>query len=399
MTTNPREIREALESEKFALYRIDYHYQGLVEEADDWQTRVREIKWHMFPLPRRRSDGGVGWPNRVTSWYWTPEARLVMDAEEATFIAAWIFDEEDVTDRPFSWVPEYYRRRQLLKRTGNPAEYTFKIILNAIFGQCAQRVGWNKETRQPPGTHQLEWAGFITSFCRAAMYGMVTRVGEENVVSIDTDGLFTFTPIPMEENEVGDELGQWKCEHYTDMVVWQTGMYGLKSEFCGEKNCPDYQDRCSVPGHLWAKAKTRGIPRGSYSPEDMIKALENGETEISVMQNKFIGYGMALLGNFKSLNTWVKEPAVFKLGGASALVHRERDCKKVCSGDVHRLQNNTFFWDSLRPESYPHYLPWADDNSPEMTEAKNFGDDMTLFDAWNPDSEEVWSDVELAMVG
>jgi hypothetical protein len=24
---------------------------------------------------------------------------------------------------------------------------------------------------------------------------------------------------------------------------------------------------------------------------------------------------------------------------------------------------------------------------------------MTLFDAWNPDSEEVWSDVELAVVG
>lgn len=399
LTTNPREIREAVTGNKFGMFKIAYHYRAEVESAPDWEERVNRIAYGMFPLPRRNSHGGVGWPHRVTSWFWTPEARLVIDSEHAEFIAAWVFDEDDVTDRPFAWVPEYFRRRLLLKRLGNPAEYTFKIILNAGFGQCAQRVGWDQVNRKPPKSHQLEWAGYITSHCRAAMYEMVLLAGEENVISIDTDGLYTLEPIPVPDGVLGDELGQWKCEIYEDMVIWQSGMYGLKTKDCQVKSCWNHKGLASECGHEWSKAKTRGIPKGAYSPEDLIKAVENGRTEIDVMQNKFIGYGMALNGSFARLNTWVQEPFTFKLGGVSSLVHRERTCSHSCTGTIHKLQNNTFFFPTLDPESHPHFLPW-EENHPDMIKAKDLGDDLTFFDAWNPDSEEDWSmpDESLDMV-
>jgi hypothetical protein len=371
LVTNPDEIRREVAAGRFGLYRIKYHATADVDREPE---KVRGLAFRMFPLPRRNKFGGVGWPNRVTSWFWTPEAKLVINDDDAEYIGAWVFYEDDPADRPFNYIPEYFRRRQMLKRLGNPAEYTFKIILNAGFGQCAQRVGWDQKKNLPPRTHQLEWAGYITSFCRAAMYEMVQRVGEENVISIDTDGLYTFAPIPMHDWEVGDELGQWKCEKFDDMVVWQTGMYGLKRD--GE----------------WVKAKTRGIPKGKYKPESLIEAFAAGQTEITVSSVKFIGYGMALNGMYSKNNTWCDVPQTFKLGGSGALMHRIKNCSVLCSGDTHILQNVPWYFPADSADSEPHYLPW-EDNAPDITAIKTFdgiGEDITWLESWNPDADEEW---------
>src|SRR5271170_2808240 len=339
------------ESGKFAVYYIRYH-------SNPDATRI-------YPLPKRNRNGDVCWPYKVTGWYWAPEAELVANDPDAEFIEALIFDEDDENDRPFACLTEYYRRRRLLKRTGNAAEYTFKLIINSVYGQLAQRVGWDKKTNSAPRSHQLEWAGYITSHCRAAVWKLAVACGEGKCISIDTDGVTALVPIPVPTDEIGDELGQWGIDEYDDGVFWQSGMYGLKR------------------GDTWVKAKTRGIPRGQYEPTDMITALERGQLTIKMTRTKFVGYGLAM--NQKHLlNKWTTENYEYLLGGNGKVAHNALLCDKICTNDVHRLINlNMLHW--ADDKSQPHYLPWlvADE---EMKLNKNLFQDLTLFDM-NDDDE------------
>lgn len=361
-----RTIKQSIREGKFGVYRIAYWYRP-VRWLDKWTPdtgKAKNINLKVYPLPKRTKDGGIEFPPKVTGWYWTPEARLVVDDEYAEFIGAWIFDEEDERDRPFDWVPEYYRRRQLLKRTGQASEKTLKLILNAIFGQCARRQGWDKKKHTAPRSHQLEWAGYITSHCRAAMCEMAKATGEENVISIDTDGLLSLRPIPVDAK--GDGLGEWKTDTYDEAIVWQSGMYALRK------------------GDIWDKAKTRGIGRATYSPDDLVKAVKEGTRVLKLKQNKFLGYGLALNGQYERNNTWVEEPYEFVMGGSGTRYHDNNRCDRLCDGDIHTIQLKSFLFlrSDIDPESEPHFLPWLD-NSAEMLERMQRIDDLMLFDTWD----------------
>jgi len=370
--TAPSEIRESLRAGQFALYRIAYH-DRTVKWVDDWTPvtteATRRMPYKIYPLPKRSKNGGIEFAPRVTGWYWTPEAQLVMDDKAAEIRGAWVFDEDDCNDRPFAWIAEYYRRRQMLKRNGSAAEKTFKLIINAVFGQCARRQGWDKKNGLPPRSHQLEWAGYITSHCRAALYKVAIATGEENVISIDTDGLLSLNPIPIEHD--GDGLGEWKTDIYDEAIVWQSGMYALRKD------------------GKWDKAKTRGIARAAYSPDDLIDAVCKGTTVLKLKQNKFLGYGLALNGQFDKNNTWIEDDFDFHLGGNGSRYHDVKHCQRDCWGDIHRVKLKTFLFLRMdeEAESSPHYLPW-EDNTEDMLRRVELFDDLTLFDSWNP---EEWS--------
>jgi hypothetical protein len=163
-------------------------------------------------------------------------------------------------------------------------------------------------------------------------------------------------------------LGQWKTEVYEDGVFWQSGVYGLYRD--GE----------------WIKAKTRGIPKGKYKPEDLVRLVAEGAREFVVNQPRFIGYGAAFQGQYEKLNVWVTEPQTYTFGGDGATTHRQRECHKTCDGSgIHRLKNN-FPIMSIQEyadgkgthESAPHFLPW-EDNSQEMTEHMGTEDDYTYY--------------------
>lgn len=345
---------------KFAVYHIRYDAKP---------------NGHMvYPLPYRDKNGGISWPHRVESWYWAPEAELVKDDKDAEFIEAWIFDEYNDKDRPFNFVCDYYDRRQLLRRLGNPAEYTFKIIINAIYGQLAQRVGWDRRNKLPPKTHQLEWAGYITSGCRAMVYKQAKLCGK-HLISIDTDGIYSLRPIRNVQNS--DVMGQWKLEEYDDGIFWQSGIYGLKRD--GE----------------WEKAKTRGIPKGTYSVENLFACLNSMEP-LKLAKKVFISYGLAINQKNHKLNSWVMEPHEFKFGGNGKRYHPnpksklgESYCSRICGKRMHKLTYNILSYgmkyDPI-PKSYPHRLPWIDGLSPE----KNVMIDYTLFDVNHLDFDDDW---------
>jgi len=339
---------------KFGVYHIEY-------ESHPEPFRI-------YPLPYREKNGGVVWPYRVTGWYWAPEAKLVAEDSDARFLEGWVFDEEDETDRPFGWLTEYYRRRKMLKRQGNPAEYTFKLIINSVYGQLAQRKGYDRKKNTAPDSHQLEWAGFITSMCRAMVYRLALAVGEDNVISIDTDGVYATKPFPLPASVIGSELGQWEVDEYEDGIFWQSGMYTLKDD------------------GVWVKAKSRGIPRGSMDPSALVEALREGSFVLRTVKSKFVGYALAN-GDRAKLNTWIREPAEYVLGGNGKVQHNRKMCPKICDGEVHKLMNvNMRYGPFTDPNSHPHFLPWLE-NAKEMRITKKIGDSMTLFDMLDEESE------------
>jgi hypothetical protein len=354
---------------KFAVYHIRYE--------------ARPNRHGVYPLFKRMEDGGVCWPHRVEGWYWAPEAELVKDDPDATFIEALIFDEDDVTDRPFAFLAEYFDRRKRADARGDIIAYAFKIIINAIYGQLAQRAGWDKKKRKPPKTHQLEWAGFITSGCRAAVHKAAVACGDK-LVSINTDSIQALCPLDDIVNG-GDKLGEWKIKKYSDGVMWQAGIYFLREELGYDETL----------GYGWSKAKTRGIPRGSYMPEDLITAMHNGDP-LKLTKHSFIPYTLADNGMWDRLNQWVDEECVYIFGGKGYRGHDAtlpdsrlggRYCQANCDGDIHRTRLapianrvDTEIW------SQPHYLPWID--GPD--EMHILMDDVLAWELRNVDETNDW---------
>lgn len=357
------------EAGKFAVYHIRY-------ETKPDSKRV-------YPLFKRMDDNGICWPHRVEGWYWSPEAELVKNDPNAIFVEGLIFDEDDPTDRPFAFLADYYDRRKRADARGDIIAYAFKIIINAIYGQLAQRAGWDRKKRKPPRTHQLEWAGFITSGCRAAVYKAAVAA-KDKLISINTDSIQTTCPLEGFVDS-GNALGQWKIKRYSDGIMWQAGIYFLREDLGYDP----------ALGYGWSKAKTRGIPRGSYTPEDLIKAIDNGEP-LRLTKHSFIPYTLADNGQWDRLNTWIDEPYVYEFGGKGYLRHRAarvgsklegRYCQVNCSGTIHRTSllsvtngPDTEIW------SKPHYLPWID--GPD--EIHMTMDDVLAWDLGNLDESNDW---------
>jgi DNA polymerase type B, organellar and viral len=328
------------ETGKFAVWHIRY-------DAAPNNTRA-------FPLFRRLANGCVVWPSRVEGWYWQPEAELVADDPDAKFIEGWVFDEDDETDRPFKFLAEYYAIRQEWKSEPyNAAELTLKLIINAIYGQLAQRAGWDRVHNMAPRTHQLEWAGFITSGCRAAIYRACSLLGDK-LISIDTDGIYSTTPI--DGVHTGKALGEWEVSEYDDGIFWQSGIYCLKRP----------TDKIGPSCDGWRKAKSRGIKKGSYIAEELLRCVYEGDT-LKLSKHMFITYGLAEIHGWNLHNTWIDVPHEMGMGGGKR-IHFPKACDTYCRAPVHRLLQ----WEpvyGVSPTgdmwSHPHKLPWLGDNDDE----------------------------------
>lgn len=347
----------AYEPGKFAVYYIRYR-------ARDRSPLT------VHPLFQRIGTGEVVWPPACEGWYWGPEAGMVANTDEAEFLDGWVFDEDDETDRPFTWLKEYYRKRQYLKSIGSPLEFTFKLIINAVYGQLAQRSGWDRRHRSAPRSHQLEWAGYITSACRAAVCKVARDCGDK-LISIDTDGIYSMGPV--DGLTIGSDLGEWETEEFDKGIFWQSGIYSL---------CSD---------GVWVKGKTRGIPKGYYTAQELIDALERGEP-LKLKKTNFIGYGLALNGQRDKLNTWEEVPHEIVFGGQGKRYHNTAVwCgQKGCFGGVHEfLPRPVRYTPEDATASQPHYLPWLE-NDPTVESKKQLLSDETLYDMTALDEDEEW---------
>lgn len=333
----------SFEPGKFAIYHIRYHSR---EPFDALRP---------YPLFRRLRNGSVCWPRRVEGWYWSPEAEIVADDPDATFLESWVFDEDDPSSRPFRFVEEAYRQRLVFKslpegNSSREAHMALKWALAAIYGQLARRVGWDKRRRLPPETHQLEWAGYITSHCRAAMYReAMPYYREGRLISIDTDSVTVMGEMHPHADE-GPLLGQWETETAEAGVFFQSGIYFLKKD------------------GKWGKGKSRGVEQRrktpDLNPDLLMSAIRLGQAVRLTARRRYVTVKMALAGNVLNAGKWNESDAnTLVFGGGGKRYHNSSMCWKYCNPDSEVHGFIPAFLADGNPfdvRSFPHVLPWKE---------------------------------------
>jgi hypothetical protein len=363
---NSRVDRSKISRDRFCIYHIKY-------DAYKYEGKDRSYfdKCRPRPLFRRLKDDAIFWPETVEGWYWSPEAELVKDDPAAEFIEAWEFKDDGT--RPLAFIADVYKQRELAKSLGRAIEYGFKLAMNSAYGQFAQRAGWeNQKPPGPPPFHQLEWAGYVTSMCKAMVHKVACYAYDMGgLITIDTDGIYSTVQIPdhILPNGIGDELGQWEEAKYQGMLIWQNGFYWLKKN--GE----------------WSKARSRGAPRGKVDIDaawDALAALnlQNHKSPISYKKMQYIGFRQAMKQPGLKWRSWTPVPTEVAFGGKGKMYHCPSQCK-ACkpnlpfkwSHSMHNLHPKTaalgeYTGQYQKDWSYMHNLPWldADENAVDIEE-------------------------------
>lgn len=329
----------------------------------------RKEEWLAFnstqgpqPLPYRVHSGEVRFPEWVDGWYWSPEARLVWGDDSYEFVEGWVFVETDTSDRPFAWVADMYERRLRFKAEKNPAQLSVKLGLNSLYGKMAQRIGWDEETGEPPEFHQLEWAGWITSYTRASLYPLLREAWEKGaLVSCETDSIMTTQELGVEWD--GKTLGKWDCETYDGVIYLQNGLY-FKNESGTWAQKIRGMDKAPKDADIkeGQKPLTLDLALWWMRREDCFKY------ELEVTTTRFIGIHKALHVNKPWLHrVWSTDEKHVKLGGNGKRVHIAGKCRACKEG-----RGNGFGFHDLSLSvmktavdkgrmSTKHKLPWKDE--------------------------------------
>ena len=344
----------------FALYRIDYRH-AVVDSQDLHRP---------FPLYRRDRNGSVCYPHAgVVGWYWSPEygvakAHSQLVNAQLTVLEAWIF-EPTTTRKPFDFIPEMYERRKKLKRIGNGAHVGIKLGLNSLYGKLAQQMGWQPGRKIPP-FHQLEWAGFVTSHCRAAMFKLAMQIGLENIIAFETDAIFTTTRAP--QSLLGDGLGWFEETVFSDLTYLQSGIY-VGRVHGGEET-----------------VRSRGFHPRLLDRASVLRDLASGRVSQSVSDQTFVTLGSALAVNYKRWGRWIEGPRQIALRPESLTQKRCHDFGDLCSACVvyddtpEGVSFTLGSWhDTMVPmgfrhsESFPFPVLWIDhaEGMDELEEARH----------------------------
>lgn len=353
---NASNIKSSDDIARFGLYHI------IFDDCNPSARRERHVGGYPerpYPLFHRDDRGRLTWPDRVDGWYWSPEARLVAGSSHAQFTEAYVYGDDG--RYPFQWVKDSYDRRVELQKVGNPAEKAYKWSLAAIYGAFARRVGWDRKRRVAPRSHELAWAGYITSHCRAAIFEVAQYAYKQGaLISVDTDGVMATCPFPEDivPEGFGSGLGQWKQEHFSGVLYWQNGIYWLRDE-----------DRKG-----WKEAKSRGVPKGRISLEDAESALLDASftppykpAQIKIVRTKYIGYRQCIGGKqFDRWRRWISEPNAITLGGAGKGTHIPAFCFECKNRSGKYLHTITHF-PPKHMISFEHKLPWLSKEPDDMT--------------------------------
>jgi len=155
-------------------------------------------------------------------------------------------------------------------------------------GKLAQQIGWEKtedgKLRIPP-YHCLEWAGYVTSHCRAQVY-RAAMLAPDDIIAFETDAVFTRVALPV---DMGGGLGQWESTDYSSLAYLKSGMYWATKA-----------DGTEVE-------KTRGINKGTLTREQVIAGIYEND-KLPAEQTRFITLGQALHQNFALWRRWITAP-------------------------------------------------------------------------------------------
>jgi hypothetical protein len=302
-SSNSQAGSEELEVLPFwTLYRVrwDNHGVPLAGGWGPWPARVQ-------PGRVTESDDGFDaqmlpvWPWSGESWVWGPEFAAGMGllahspAATVEVVEAWA-PKTTCSCHPFSWVADWYYRRQEMASRGDGREWWLKLILNSLYGKFAQQVGravW----------HSWLWAGMITAHTRAKLLEAMAQ-DPAGVVMTATDAIYSVHGLNL---DVGSGLGQWEGQALGKAFVVQSGFFNSEAI---------YGD-----GH----PRTRGLPAryiewgrfeslwddvlAGHVPWDQAKVVVDRDPGTGKPFQIHVGIGLAQLWNKpEKLGAWLDYP-------------------------------------------------------------------------------------------
>lgn len=222
---------------------------------------IYRVRWDftgrtICPFPLRDRWGNVSFPERGEGWYWHPEVLAAITAIErdegksprkdnyagcsVVLLERWGIA---AMGQPFSWVRDLYQQRLAAIATGEKGlQMAIKLVINSLYGKTAQHLGYvplveevkdyetgaietfyNDKEELPP-FYNLALAGWITSHCRAKLFGAASQQPHA-VVNLATDGLVTTKPLDLDAPRE-KILGAWEKTVLDDalLVMVQAGV-------------------------------------------------------------------------------------------------------------------------------------------------------------------------------
>jgi hypothetical protein len=328
------------------------------------------------PFFHRDENGIISYPWVVNGWYWSPEVKSFLATQDYNYhgkpgnkgfriIGGWEYVGWET--RPFEFVREFYNKRRALKALGIGSEKAFKLALNSLYGKMAQRVGWERNNKAPQW-HQLEWAGWVTSWTRAKLYEVMARIPRGELIAVETDGIY----IKKDPASLGishsEELGGWEIEQLDEVMYLQSGLYS-KLYSNGKR-----------------EEKYRGLDRGTLdykSVEDYLQICEPRAKwkPITGPTTRFIAYQGALKkqnskeGGMKGWHRrWVTMDKDIQ-PGIGKRQHMSFRCKACKAGlTAYEMAHEMVIysvahleWESKR-FSIKHDIPWDNQNKTDSGE-------------------------------
>jgi len=320
------EETDTFDPESFGVWRVEH-------QSTDHPPNVF---FRPHPLYYRGPHGEVSFPADVSGWYWTPEASLVPDAIKH----GWVLRHNG--ELPFDFIREMYETRRKWKNDGNSAERALKLALNSLYGKMAQRVG---ATQGPPQWHQLEWAGYVTSHCRAKLWNAISLIPEA-VIAVETDAIFTTQKLAL---PIGPELGQWERTDFDWITYIQSGLY-----------------YGSIGGHTLERY--RGFDKGSLPHTRIMDYLHEYDGAFEPWKvpspsgacTRFVTMGLGLRTR-AIWRAWETTHRQVVLGGGGKRAHRDTLCKECQERTPISEHLHSMVVTQPGGESYPHRLPWKEE--------------------------------------
>lgn len=307
------------------------------------------------PLPHRTQDGRVLFPGVTQGWYWTPEMQAAMLGANIEVDAVWSWH-RSCEHQPFGFVEGLFNARREMKKRGDPAQLSLKLVLNSLYGKTCQRLGGE---RSAPPYHQLEWAGNITSQCRAAVYTLA-MTAPSTVISFETDGVYATTRLC--ENGDGS-LGSWEVTTYDEVVYVTSGVYWLRLG-------PLYhaENKCKVEdcdGDHW-QAKYRGLDAGSLSVNDVLVGWQLHEEFVDASRTRFRGMYTSVPTPERWVQwcQWVTESPPPRIR-----LYPQGKRRAYTDEDPSWGLQPTLAVPARTLHSHPHKLPWLNGTYPEVEES------------------------------
>jgi hypothetical protein len=259
----------------------------------DLPFSLYHVHWNLplrrpfYPFPWRAANGAIFFPPKGQAWLWSPELRSALEhggfpKRSIRVLDAWHFTPDDPTHHPLAILREKYALRKRFEKDGNPAAKAIKLTLNAIYGKLAQSVsgmaqfGAREGKGRRPTFHQIEYAGFMASTCRARVFAAASQKPEA-ILAFATDGILSREPLVL---PVSEEIGDWDLKTFEAATLVQSGV-----------------SRLQEADGSW-ETRGRGFAERDIPWADVLAAWSRGEQTLEIVgKDRFIGLGAVLMND------------------------------------------------------------------------------------------------------